>query len=66
MGYTAPAEVCKSGPIPIFSGTPMSRTAAFIILVLLLAGGIYVLSTVPKQEPVKSIEIDVPQSGNAQ
>jgi len=44
----------------------MSRTAAFIILVLLLAGGIYLLSTVPKQQPAKTIEIDVPQGGNAQ
>lgn len=58
MGYTAPAEVCKSAI--------MSRTAAFIIILLLLAGGIYVLSTVPKQQPVKTIEIDVPQGGNAQ
>ena len=44
----------------------MSRTAVFIVIVLLLVGGIYVLSTVPKQEPVKTIEIDVPQGGNAQ
>ena len=58
MGYTAPAEVCKSAI--------MSRTAAFIILLVLLAGGIYLLSTMPKQQPVKTIEVDVPQGGNAQ
>jgi hypothetical protein len=33
---------------------------------VLLAGGIYLLSTMPKQQPVKTIEIDVPQGGNAQ
>lgn len=58
MGYTAPAEVCKSAI--------MSRTASLTIILLLLAGGIYFLSTMPKQQPTKTIEVDVPQGGNAQ
>lgn len=44
----------------------MSRMTMLIIVLILLAGGIYFLSTMPREQPVKTIEVDVPQGGNAQ
>lgn len=44
----------------------MSRMAVLIVVILLLAGGIYFLSTIPREQPMKTIEVDVAQSGNAQ
>ena len=43
----------------------MSRLVVFILLVLLILGGLYFLSTVPEETPTRTIEVDVPQSGNA-
>jgi len=43
----------------------MSRLAVLVIVILLLAGGAYYLSTVPKQAPTKTIEVDVQQAGDA-
>ncbi|MEO6198576.1 MAG: hypothetical protein ABIO68_01370 [Sphingomicrobium sp.] len=40
--------------------------AMLVVFILLLAGGIYYLSTVPAKQPVKTIEVEVPQGGNAQ
>ena len=43
----------------------MSRLIVLIIVALLVIGGLYFLSTIPKQVPMKTIEVDVPQGGNA-
>ena len=43
----------------------MSRLAVLVIVLLLLIGGAYYLSTVPKQVPAKTIEVDVQQAGDA-
>ena len=43
----------------------MSRFIVLILLLLLVAGGLYFLSTVPEEQPTKTIEVEVPQSGNA-
>jgi len=43
----------------------MSRPAVLIIVILLLAGGAYYLSTVPKETPTKTVEVDVQQAGDA-
>jgi uncharacterized protein involved in exopolysaccharide biosynthesis len=47
----------------------MSRLVLLIFLLLLIVGGLYYLSTVPQEQPTKTIEVDVPQgptaSGNA-
>ncbi|MEO7864593.1 MAG: hypothetical protein ABIR63_01820 [Sphingomicrobium sp.] len=40
--------------------------AMLVVFFLLLAGGITYFSTVPTKQPVKTIEVDVSQSGNAQ
>lgn len=43
----------------------MSRLAILVIVILLLAGGAYYLSTVPKETPTKTVEVDVQQVGDA-
>jgi hypothetical protein len=43
----------------------MSRLIVLIVLLLLVVGGLYFLSTVPSEQPKRTIEVDVPQSGNA-
>lgn len=43
----------------------MPRAVFLIIVLLLLGGGIYYLSTLPKEVPAKTILVDVPQGGNA-
>ncbi|HEY8591601.1 MAG TPA: hypothetical protein VIL42_01915 [Sphingomicrobium sp.] len=43
----------------------MSRTVLLIIVLLLLVGGLFFLSTVPKEQPTRTIEVAVPQGGNA-
>jgi multidrug efflux pump subunit AcrB len=42
----------------------MPRIAVLLIIVLLVLGGLYFLSTLPKEQPTRTIEVDVPQ-GNA-
>jgi len=42
----------------------MPRAAVLLIIVLLVLGGLYFLSTLPKEQPTSTIEVDVPQ-GNA-
>ena len=44
----------------------MSRLIVLIIIAVLIIGGLYFLSTVPKEQPTRTIEVDVPQPGNAQ
>jgi hypothetical protein len=45
----------------------MSRLIIVIVLALLVVGGLYFLSTVPKAQPTRTIEVDVaqPNGGNA-
>jgi hypothetical protein len=45
----------------------MSRLIVLIVIVLLVVGGLYFLSTLPKQQPTQTIEVDVaqPNGGNA-
>jgi len=43
----------------------MSRLLIPIVLVVVLVGALYFLSTLPKQQPTHIIEIAVPQGGNA-
>lgn len=42
----------------------MPRIAVLIVVVLLVVGALVFLSTVPKQQPTRTIEVDVPE-GNA-
>jgi hypothetical protein len=42
----------------------MPRIAILIIFLVLIVGALFFLSTVPKQQPTKTIEVEVPQ-GNA-
>jgi hypothetical protein len=41
----------------------MSRLVVLIVVVLLIAGGLVFLSTVPKESPTRTIEVDVAQPG---
>jgi len=43
----------------------MSRLIVLILVVLVLFGGLYFLSTLPKEQPTKTIEVQVPQGGDA-
>ncbi len=47
----------------------MSRLIVLILVVLLLFGGLYFLSTLATESPTRTIEVDVPESvpqgGNA-
>lgn len=47
----------------------MLRLVVLIVLAVLIIGGLYFLSTVPREQPTKIIEVDVPQGaatgGNA-
>ena len=43
----------------------MSRLLVLIILLVIVIGGLFYLSTVPKPQPTHTIEVAVPQGGNA-
>ena len=43
----------------------MSRLVVLILLLLIFVGGLYYLSTVPKEQPARTIEVEVPQGNNA-
>jgi uncharacterized membrane protein len=43
----------------------MPRSAVLIIVLVLVVGGLVFLSTVPKEQPTRTIEVEVPQGGNA-
>jgi hypothetical protein len=43
----------------------MSRLVVLIIVLLLILGALFYLSTVPKPQPTHTIEVAVPQGGNA-
>ena len=42
----------------------MPRFAVLIVVLVLVIGALVFLSTVPKEQPTRTIEVDVPQ-GNA-
>jgi hypothetical protein len=42
----------------------MPRIAVLIVILVIIIGALFFLSTVPKQQPTKTIEVEVPQ-GNA-
>lgn len=42
----------------------MPRLAVLIVIILLVIGALLFLSTLPKERPTRTIEVDVPQ-GNA-
>ena len=41
----------------------MSRLVVLILIAVLLIGGLFFLSTLPKERPTKTIEVAVPQPG---
>jgi len=43
----------------------MSRLLVLVILLVVVIGALYYLSTVPKEQPTHTIEVAVPQGGNA-
>jgi uncharacterized membrane protein len=43
----------------------MPRIAVLIVVIVLIVGALVFLSTVPKAQPTHTVEIDVPQGGNA-
>jgi uncharacterized membrane protein len=43
----------------------MPRIAVVIIVLVLVIGGLVFLSTIPKEQPTRTIEVEVPQGGNA-
>jgi len=43
----------------------MSRLVVLIIVLVVIIGGIFFLSTLPKERPTQQIEVAVPQGGNA-
>jgi hypothetical protein len=43
----------------------MPRIIVLIVVVVVIVGALVFLSTVPKEQPTKTIEVDVPQGGNA-
>jgi hypothetical protein len=43
----------------------MPRIAVLIIILVLVVGALAFLSTIPKQRPTKTIEVEVPTAGNA-
>ena len=44
----------------------MSRMLVLVIIVVVVLGGLYFLSTLPTEQPKQTIEVAVPQGGNAQ
>jgi hypothetical protein len=43
----------------------MSRIFVLIIVAVILLGALFFLSTLPKEQPTRQIEVEVPQGGNA-
>jgi hypothetical protein len=55
----------KSAPEPVYVRKIMSRLVLLILVIVLLVGGLVFLAQVPEQQPVQTIEVDVPQGGDA-
>lgn len=43
----------------------MSRLLVLLVVVVLVLGALFFLSTLPKERPTHTIELAVPQGGNA-
>ena len=43
----------------------MSRLIILIVFIVLVLGGLFYLSTVPEEQPTRTIEADVAQGGHA-
>jgi hypothetical protein len=43
----------------------MSRIIVLIVVLVIIIGALFFLSTVPKQQPTHTIEVPVQQGGNA-
>lgn len=43
----------------------MPRLIPLIVVIVLILAGLYYLSTVPSEQPTRTIEADVQQGGNA-
>jgi hypothetical protein len=43
----------------------MPRIAVLIVILVLIVGGLVFLSTVPKERPAKTIEVNVTQPGSS-
>ena len=43
----------------------MSRLVVLILVLVLIIGGLFFLSTLPKEQQTKTIEVAVPQPGQA-
>jgi hypothetical protein len=43
----------------------MSRLIVLLVVVVILIGALFFLSTLPKEQPTRQIEVAVPQGGNA-
>lgn len=41
----------------------MPRIAVLIIVLVVIAGALYFLSTLPKQQPTRTVEVEVAQPG---
>jgi hypothetical protein len=65
MGYTAAIPLGKSRSSSPFKRNVMSRLIVLIVVVLIIVGALAFLSTVPKESPTRTVEVDVPQGGNA-
>jgi ABC-type Na+ efflux pump permease subunit len=64
-GYTAASPLGKSAAIIQPKRTAMPRIAILIIILVLIIGALVFLSTVPKERPTRTIEVEVPTGGNA-
>jgi hypothetical protein len=56
-GYTAAFALGKSRAMP--------RTIVLIVVLVLIIGALFILSSLPKQQPTHMIEVPVPQSSAA-
>ena len=43
----------------------MSRLIVLLVVVVILIGALFFLSTLPKEQPTRQIEVAMPQGGNA-
>ena len=43
----------------------MSRLIVLLVVVVILIGALFFLSTLPKEQPTRQIEVAVPQGGTA-
>jgi len=63
--YSGFAARQKRALSPYWHRKLMSRLVLLIFFILLLVGGLIFLSTAAEEQPTRTIEVDVPQAGNA-